>query len=257
MSFISTVKEKVGTIVDWGMGKYNWVFENILGLKMMHTYYDDPATFLRLISDKHLHLSNEQFDQALATSPVEVVGSERIAKVVTKRIRLHGLRVLAVTALCAWPQSWIMWPLMVVDIIFFQIQVFAISQELYILYKRKEDYSGDNQLNYTSLANMAVQMAGTQIKHKIIKQAKKVVGQIGKNVVKRGFTVFRATLQATFRQILKWFGITVTKDMVETTLTILLSGICALVGGLISYWLFVPMARRLQKELTTPQEKPQ
>ncbi|MCQ2229216.1 MAG: hypothetical protein MJZ13_05680 [Bacteroidales bacterium] len=249
MSLFNTVKEKINAIIDWGMGIYNWVFENILGLRFLHTYKEDPDQFIRHISDKYLHLSEEDLVRTYETSPLEVVGQERITSVATSRIRNHGMRVLAVTAMCAWPQSWIMWPLMVVDIIYFQLQVFAISQELYILYKRKGEYSGENQLNYASLANMAVKMAGTQIKHKVIKQAKKVVGQIGKGIVKRSFAIFRATIQATFRQVLKWCGITVTKDMIETTLTLLLSGLCALVGGLISYWLFVPMARRLQREL--------
>lgn len=249
MSFFGKAKDTINAIIDWGMAKYDWVLENILGIRLMHTYYDDPEKFIRLISDKYLHLTDEQLTEACATSPVEVVGKDKIAKVATLRIRKHGRHVLAVTAACAWPQSWIMWPIMIVDIVYFQMQVFAITQELYILYKRKDEYSGDNQLNYASLANMAVKMAGTQIKHKVAKQAKKVVGQIGKGIVKRGFTIFRATLQASFRQILKWLGITVTKDMIETTLTIILSGLCALVGGLISYWLFVPMARRLEKEL--------
>ena len=105
------------------------------------------------------------------------------------------------------------------------------------------------KFDYNTLANVAVKMQGTMLKHKVIKQAKKSVGKIGKWLIKKGVRFLRGPVQALMRQILKWFGITLTKDVVETSLNLLMALGCATVAGLISYWLFVPMAKRLENEL--------
>lgn len=239
---------KIKSIVSWATNIYDKAFEHALSIKAMHTYYDDPNKFIDLMNKRYFHFSPSELAEAQNTCPLHVAGLERVTKVAHKRIRHHAISAAGMTMICALPTNWIMWPLMVADMIYFQVQVFAISQELYILYKPKADYA-NMKFDYTTLATMAVKMQGTLIKHKVIKQAKKGVGKIGKWLVKRGVRMMRGPIQALMRQTLKWFGITVTKDVVETGLNLLMALGCSVVAGLISYWLFIPMANRLENEL--------
>lgn len=242
--------EKIKSIIDWGLALYNKAFENVLSIRAMHTYYDDPDKFIDLMNAQYFHLSEADLAQAKLTSPFLVVGAERVTKVAHNRIRYHALHAAVATMLCALPTNWIMWPLMIVDMVYFQMQIFAISQELYILYKPKAEYA-EMKFDYNTLANVAVKMQGTMLKHKVAKQAKKGVGKVGKWLIKKSVRFLRGPIQALMRQVLKWFGITMTKDIVETSINALMAIGCAMVAGLISYWLFVPMAKRLERDLTT------
>ena len=245
---MSTMFQKIKAIIDWCMALYNKAFENVLSIRAMHTCYDDPDKFIDLMNERYFHFSEAQLAEAKESCPLQVAGGAIVTKVARKRIHLHALHAACATMLCALPTNWIMWPLMIVDMVYFQVQIFAISQELYILYRPKAEYS-EMKFDYNTLANVAVKMQGTMLKHKVIKQAKKSVGKIGKWLIKKGVRFLRGPVQALMRQILKWFGITLTKDVVETSLNLLMALGCATVAGLISYWLFVPMAKRLENEL--------
>lgn len=250
LSLFTRVKNSVMALVDKVMAIYHWLFEQALSIKAMHTYYDNSDDFIRRVSDRYLHLTDSQLQRAMEQSPVAVVGYKRIAKVATRRIRLRAMHVALVTFLCTLPQNWLLWVLMVVDMVNFQLQLFAITQELYILYKDKSEYA-DMKFDYRSLITVTVKMQGTLMKNKIANQAKKGVGKIGRWLVRQFAVVFNGAMQTFLRQAMKWLGVTASKEFIETSLTFIVDALCSFIAGLISYWLFVPMARRLERDLTS------
>ena len=233
---------------------YDRALENVLSIRAMHTYYSDPDSFIRYVGRKYFKFSEAELATALADCPLSAVGEQRVAAVARKRILMHAFYAGVMTFVCALPQNWVMWLLMVVDIVFFQIQVFAVSQELYILYKPKSQYR-NGQFDYATLASSAVVMQGTLLKHKVVHQSKKVVGKVAKWLVRRGSIVFRGFFQTLIRQGFKWLGITVTKDILETSLTLMVAFATSLIAGLISFWVFLPMGRRLQRQLQNSDNK--
>lgn len=235
-------------IVDWGMHIYDVAMQKVLGLKIMHTYNKNPDDFIVKMNRRHFHLDQEGLQRMFDTSPFEVVGREAVDRVARRRIRYHAFLAGVCTLLTMLPLSWITWPLLIVDIIYFQMQVFVVSQELYILYKRKADYDNAH-FNYETLAVVAVRMDGTLIKHQVSKNAKRGIGWAGRWAAGQGVKVFRVSIKNIIRQVFKWLGIGVTKNSIEMTMAYLLSFVCASIGGFISFWMFLPMGRRLRKEL--------
>ena len=70
--------------------------------------------------------------------------------------------------------------------------------------------------------------------------------------VKQGIQRFTVRMISKFmllnviKQVAKWFGIIVTRDMIAQSAEYVIPFLCALVSGLISLWLFFPMMRRLR-----------
>ncbi len=238
----------VKKVIDWGMSKYYWAMENALSIKGLRTYYTNPDTFTEGCAAEFLKLTPDEIETVKQSSIAETCGMERADKLAKHRIHHHGLLTMLVTFLCALPDVWLSYALIVVDIIFFQMQVFVVSQELYIIYCRKEKYS-EIGFDFKSLIVVAVKMEGTLIKNKVAKQAKKGVGKAAQWIVRRSSHLLRGPMQAFLRQALKWTGVTITKEMIEGGIALLLSAACALIAGFISYWMFLPMARRLQRDL--------
>ena len=88
-------------------------------------------------------------------------------------------------------------------------------------------------------------------KSQVMRLAKSAFGLAVKQVIQR-FAVrlmTRLVVLNFLRQLAKWFGIVLTKDMVVSGLSMLVPLICALVSGLITLWLFMPMMKRLHRHL--------
>lgn len=253
-SWFSRAWSSIMFLVNKIMDVYYWLFEQVLSIRAMHTFYDNPDIFIRRVSDQYLHLTPEELSRAMNESPVAVVGRERIAKVATRRIRLRAMHVALVTFGCTLPQNWLLWVLMLVDMVNFQLQLFAITQELYILYKDKSEYA-DLKFDYRSLLTITLKMQGTLMKNKIANQAKKGVGKIGRWLVRQLAVVFNGAIQTFLRQAMKWAGVTVSKEFIEKGLALFVNLLCSSIAGLISYWLFLPMARRLERDLTKESDK--
>lgn len=246
--FVDSVKHNVLSFVDWGMTLYHRLLKSLLDLSFAHTYDSNPDEFIRSMNLRFFHRSDDILADMLQTSPLNVIGPDEVDAVARRRIRYRGLLAASCTMLTMIPLSWITWPLMIVDIVFFQYQVFLLSIELHILYRPRDEYAG-HKFDYSLLANVAVRMEGTHVKHKIIRNAKRGVGWTGRWLASKSIKAFRLYIQTLIRQILKWMGVTVTKETVAVSMAYLLSFVCAFIGGLITFWMFLPMGKRLRLEL--------
>ena len=64
-----------------------------------------------------------------------------------------------------------------------------------------------------------------------------------------GSRVFRVALRSLVAQAAKWVGIRLSHNMIDVAIEMATVLATSLVAGLVSYWLFVPMARRLERLL--------
>ena len=86
--------------------------------------------------------------------------------------------------------------------------------------------------------------------------AKKAFDKAIRGAIKKGASVFKGPLKALLRQGLKWVGIITAKDHMDYDIDTLTGtvidwsviGICALIAGFVSFWLFVPMSKRLKED---------
>lgn len=223
---------------------YDRCMSFVLSLEWLRVYYSDSNSFIDRVSDRYMHLSEEQKAKAATHGIASVVGLTAARNVATHLIRRHALRAALVTFIATLPQNWLMWPLFAVDIIFFQKEVFLITQELEILY-------GGNvsSFDYSSLATIAVKMEGVTLKSKIIGYAKRGFGWTLRKGLQYGVRIFRSSLRAIFGSTAKWAGIAAERHVIDAAINYILYFLMAAIAGAISYWLFVPMARRLERKL--------
>lgn len=231
------------------MGLYDKLMSKSLELPFLRTYYGTPDAYLDKVGPSHFHLEAEQLAQAKREGLVAVVGEEAVRRFATTTIRRHALAALLMTFVCTLPQNWVVWPLMVVDIVFFQRQVFALTQKLRILYARPDGEMARLSFDYSSLAQAASRMAGTTAAQQAAKLAKQG-GSVGlRQALKLGSKLGVRSLRVLVAQAFKWCGIMASRQTIELTITVAVVTLCALIAGLVSYWLMIPMGRRLEREL--------
>lgn len=240
-------RESVEKLASKSMAIYDSAMAKVLGVGGMRSYYKDAELFLRPMNQHFWHLDESQYQKMLESSPLNILGKEDVIKVIKQRLQYRALRAAMVTFLCTLPTNWIMWPLMLVDIIFFQREVFLFSQEVLMLCKPREEYErqGTAKFDYVNLAILV----GKMLDPFVIRQVKNSAGIISRFAIKQGTLLFRGPLLIALRQGLKWLGVSASKSFLEASINISVIVCCALIAGFISYWLFKPMGMRMKKLL--------
>lgn len=241
--------EKVSLFYDRLMATWNSVLK--LGLKLPFSKVD-RARYLRR-SFAHRVADEEQMRAVLADKPSSVFPNGIVEKMADREIRWHAFWVSFFSVLCALPpDGWLMWVLILVDFVQFQVFVFVTLQKLLYLYGCKDLHGKDNLEEERSMDMMLLLVSVVMIgKSQVMRLAKSAFGLAVKQVIQR-FAVrlmTRLVVLNFLRQLAKWFGIVLTKDMVVSGLSMLVPLICALVSGLITLWLFMPMMKRLHRHL--------
>ena len=236
--------EKVKGVVGWGAGKYDQLMMWVLRLPWMRTYYGATRPLSKEAIGEMLHLTGGQVEEGLSHGFMSVAGEREFASLVAERVRIRAWKAALVTFLCALPQNWLMVPLMVVDIVFFQRQVFLLAQELKILYGQT-----DSKFNYTNLLSAYVVMKGVTFAEQLSGYLKQAVGMGLRKGLRYVLRAYRAAVRILVAQGAKWAGLNMSRGMIETAIELSVVVITSLVAGLVSYCLFVPMARRLEMQL--------
>lgn len=198
-------------------------------------------------------LTDEELELVLNERPLSVLPMEEVKRMAKTEVRKHALIVTLLSTLSAVPQSgWLMWLGIAFDFIQFQVFVFVIMQKLLYLYGCK-NLSSDNK-NLSGSAEWILLLISTIMigKHQVMRLAKSAAGMAVKQAIQR-FAVRMLTKLMVFnvlRQCAKWFGIVLTKDMLVQGVSLMVPILCAIISGLISLWLFMPMTKRLQRHLT-------
>lgn len=238
------MKNKASHVIDFFSNSYNNILKSSFMLPMARV---NREKFIQRLSTRELKGMNVQV--ALGKSPNRAYSQQAINKAAKKIIAKHALWVTLISAISAIPTGWMMIPFFIIDIIQFQIHVFAVSQKLLYLYEDEEkltEYSSDTATQLMIL--MTTIMIGKQQFTRMLKSA---TGVVTKQVIQR-FTIKALTqfsILNIVRQVAKWFGIVLTKETLLEGIDIAIIIICAIISGLISLWLFKPMANNLMKYL--------
>lgn len=181
---------KLGDLIDRVMDLYDGLMQKALGIGWLRAYYSDPMVFVRHVAQKYMSgttLTAEQEEQVAAEGFVPLLGKEEVQRIAKKLTRKHAWHVGIMTFLCSLPQNWVMWPLFVVDIVYFQKEVFLLTQEMEILFGKTR-----TKRDYTSLAAVAVKMGGTQMKQKAVGWVKRGAGKGMRMALEYGSKVYSA-----------------------------------------------------------------
>ncbi len=191
----------------------------------------------------------EEFQKILDESPLAVLSLAEVEKITKREVRLHAIWVGVLSFLLAIPSSGLlMWAAIAVDFVQFQLFVFVVLQKLLYLFGCKtilrENENFDKSADWVLLLISTVMIA----KNQVVRMAKSAMGVAVKQGIQR-FTVrmiSKLMVLNVMKQVAKWFGVIVTRDMIAQSAEYVIPFLCALVSGLISLWLFFPMMRRLR-----------
>ena len=221
------------------------------GLKLPFSKVDRER-YLRHVFSKHVK-DEAQMSVVLEERPSSVLPDCLIEKVVKREIHLHALWVTLVSLVCAIPpDGWLMWVLILVDFVQFQVFVFIILQKMLYVYGCRDLHTKDVTKEERSLDVMMLMISVVMIgKSQVRRLAKSAFGLAVKQVIQRfaARLMTRLVVLNFLRQLAKWFGIVLTKEMVVSGLSMIVPLTCALISGLISLWLFMPMVKKLHRHL--------
>lgn len=241
--------EKAVNFYNRLLGMWNSVLR--WGLKLPFSKVDRER-YLRRVFSKHVE-DEAQMTILLDERPSVVLPDCLIEEVVRKEIHRHALWVTLVSLVCAIPpDGWLMWVLILVDFVQFQVFVFIILQKMLYIYGCKELHVQDSLKEERSLDVMMLMISVVMIgKSQVRRLAKSAFGLAVKQVIQRfaARLMTRLVVLNFLRQMAKWFGIVLTKEMVIAGLSMIVPLICALISGLISLWLFMPMVKKLHRHL--------
>lgn len=187
----------------------------------------------------------ETIRRIIDLSPARCCTADELNKISRGEIILHSTLTATLSALTAIPSGIAIIPFFIIDIVQFQIFTFLISQKLiYLNSDPKEIGLTEDNLPDGLMFVMTTIMIGKQ---KISRMLKSVSGGVIKKVIQRYTSkiVARITILSAIRQSSKWLGLTFTKEGLEIGSEVLVIILCAFVSGLISFWLFYPMAKNL------------
>lgn len=196
--------------------------------------------------------TDEERVKCLEKSPAQVLPKETVHKIAYRCIMRHALLTAVLSALSALPSNYvILFIALVCDLIQFQLLVFILAQKLYYLYRHDNLHTADADMkaNVAKVINMASAiMIGA---HRLSQTMKSASGVLAKQAVIR-FSEYRGgrvILTNIIRQVCKWLGVQSTRTFMTLVIEYTVVAICAIISGLISFWLMWPMGKRLVAHL--------
>ena len=141
----------------------------------------------------------------------------------------------------------------VIDIAYFQACLYMAMQRILLLYGTPEDEHADETKAVQKV--MAIESSGLMLgKYPLLQKMKSAMGWLVRQVVKRIGPKYLAKASRTVfivlrRQAIKWFSIVIAKEQVDMLFSLVVPVTCALIAGIVSVIIFIPMCSKLRKHL--------
>ena len=139
-----------------------------------------------------------------------------------------------------------------IDIAFFQACLYMAMQRIILLYGTTDEQADDSR---SVQKVIAIESSGIMLgKYPLLQKMKSVMGWLGRQLVKNiGPKYMARASRAVFvvlrRQGIKWFSIVVAKEEVDMFFSLIVPVTCALIAGIVSVLIFIPMCNKLRKHL--------
>ena len=238
--------KKAKAMADWLMSIFDKV--QALAFKLPFVKIDKTAYLRHTLKEV---CSTAEIEQAIATSPIEVLGEAKTHKIVRRCIWKHALFTCTLSALAVAPNnSTAQWALLPLDLIQFQLTVYIVAQKLMHLYghsTKRGGFLGAGEAAVV-IATVSAVMIGT---HRISQTMKSAVGATARRTVLHiGTRAGNRLIAVKFiQQLLKWLGIEVTKSTLVISLEYIISALCMSISAIVTFWLIYPMCNRLVEYL--------
>lgn len=249
---LKKIQLRIKAIADYLFVKYEWLISFLLKINKVKV---DKEQFVRKVMNRYHKGDEAMLQKALSTSLNEVLTTQEKRRYYRHMMWHYGFAVFFVSFLLTLtPEDlWIVILAGALDLIFFQCVLFVAMQKILLLYGDDLDLHHDETESVEKL--ISIDSSGLMLgKYPLLQKLKSVLGWLGKQVVKRLGPRFvarasRSVFIVLRRQAIKWFSIVIAKEHVTLVFNALIPITCALISGIVSAVIFVPMCNKLRKHL--------
>ena len=244
--------DKIKQLIAYCLNKYAWLLSLVLKINVVRL---DKEKYTRKVVRRFYRDNvDEVYAQAMETSLSSVL-TDKQKQQQYKSIKLSfGSMVFLMSFFTCFPESILGIVIAcAIDIAFFQACLYMAMQRILLLYGTADDEHADEVKSVQKV--VAIESSGVMLgKYPLLQKMKSVGGWLGRQLVKRiGPKYMAKASRAVFvvlrRQGIKWFSIVIAKDKVDMVFSLIVPVTCALIAGMVSVIIFIPMCSKLRKHL--------
>lgn len=247
-----TLLDKIKNLIDYCLKTYAFLLSLVLRINVVRL---NKERYTRKVVRRFCRDNEEEAVRtALETSLSDVLTDKQKQKQYKSVLWTFGSMVFLMSFATCFPES--ITGIVIacaIDIAFFQACLYMAMQRILLLYGTPEDEHADETKSVQKV--MAIESSGLMLgKYPLLQKMKSVVGWLGRQLVKRIGPKYIAKASRTVfivlrRQAIKWFSIVVTKEKVDMLFSLIVPVTCALIAGIVSVIIFIPMCSKLRKHL--------
>ena len=244
--------DKIKNLVDFCVNKYAWLLSLVLRINVVRL---NKERYTRKVVHRFCRDNEDEVcRKALETSLSSVLTDEQKQKQYKSVLWTFGSMVFLMSFATCFPESILGIVIAcAIDIAFFQACLYMSMQRILLLYGTPEDEHADETKSVQKV--VAIESSGLMLgKYPLLQKMKSVVGWLGRQLVKRIGPKYIAKASRTAfivirRQAIKWFSIVIAKEKVDMIFSLIVPVTCALIAGIVSVIIFIPMCSKLKKHL--------
>ncbi len=244
--------DKIKKLIDYCLDKYAWLLSLVLKINVVRL---NKGKYTRKVVRRfYPDNADEMYAKALETSLANVLTDKQKQRQYKSIKRTFGTMVFLMSFITCFPES-IMGIVIAcaIDLAFFQACLYMAMQRIILLYGTPDDEHADETKTVQKV--VAIESSGLMLgKYPLLQKMKSVVGWLGRQLVKNiGPKYMAKASRAVFivlrRQGIKWFSIIIAKEKVDMLFSLIVPVTCALIAGVVSVIIFIPMCSKLRKHL--------
>lgn len=241
------------TIIDKGLAIYEWLLSLLLKIKIGKVSRRQYVS--SLVAKYHPEDDGTLLQTALNDSLTCVLTEKQLRKIYRRMLWRYGSFVFFVSfVLTLTPDIlWITLLAGVLDLAIFQLVLFIAMQKIMMLYGNDCDLHTNAEEGTKILID--IDSSGLMLgKHPLLQKLKSILGWVSRQLVQKVGPRIVKNLSRPIsivvrRQGLKWLSVVLTKENLDIALAAVVPITCALISGLVSAIIFVPMCNKLRKHL--------
>ncbi len=206
----------------------------------------DREDFLRKALQNRI--SNEQLKKALKDGTIKArIPLDILDSIADDSIKFETIKVTTLSTTAGIPGGIAMLGTIPADLAQFYAHVFRITQKLAYIYGSKNIELSDGTQNVL-IIYIGAMFGVCAANAALVKLAAANASKIGTRVAAKSLTKY--AIYNMTKKILAWVGVKVSKDVVGKSITKIVPIVGAVVSGCLTIATYVPMAKKLKKELS-------
>ena len=244
--------DKIKNLIDYCLNKYAFLLSLVLRINVVRL---NKERYTRKVVHRFFRDNEDEVcRKALETSLSSVLTDKQKQQQYKSVIWTFGFMVFLMSFITCFPESVIGIVIgCIIDIAFFQACLYMAMQRILLLYGTPDDEHSDEAETVQKV--VSIESSGLMLgKYPLLQKMKSAVGWLARQLVKRIGPKYMAKASRTVfivlrRQAIKWFSIVVAKEQVDMLFSLIIPVTCALIAGIVSVIIFIPMCSKLRKHL--------